>query len=174
MRHVFIYGPPGAGKLTVARRFADAYGFALLDNHLSFDVALRVFDFGTAEFNDLVERLRCVLFEATTAAGRDVVSTFVFGHPGDRGYVDQVATASEAAGADLCRVQLCPSPSVLEARVAASDRQNTNKIRDVETLNRVLADYDLYTPIDNDDLQIDNTSAAPDEVVATIAAHFGL
>ena len=49
-KHVLIYGPPGAGKLTVARSLADRYGVRVLDNHLTVDAALRLFNFGTPEF----------------------------------------------------------------------------------------------------------------------------
>ncbi|MBA2608364.1 MAG: hypothetical protein H0U92_05475 [Actinobacteria bacterium] len=45
-RHVVIYGPPAAGKLTVAREVSERYGYALLDNHVTFDFALRLFEFG--------------------------------------------------------------------------------------------------------------------------------
>ncbi len=35
MRLVFIYGPPGVGKLTVARELAALTGFKLFHNHLT-------------------------------------------------------------------------------------------------------------------------------------------
>src|SRR5436309_927470 len=84
--HVVVYGPPAAGKLTVAQVLAERYGFKLLDNHLTVDTALRLFDFGTDPFGRLVERLRLVLFDAAARAGVDIVSTFVFAHPVDRPY----------------------------------------------------------------------------------------
>lgn len=45
-RHVLLYGPPAAGKLTVARCLAAEYGLKLLDNTLTIEVALRLFEFG--------------------------------------------------------------------------------------------------------------------------------
>jgi len=48
-RHILIYGPPSAGKLTVATCLAERYDMKLLDNHLTLDVALRLFSFGTKD-----------------------------------------------------------------------------------------------------------------------------
>ncbi len=174
MRHVLLYGPPAAGKLTVAKLLAERYDMTLLDNHLTFDVALRVFTFGSREFNDLVESLRTVLLEATASAGRDTVSTFVFGHPIDRPYVERLRESASQCGLELHRVQLCPPTEILSQRVVAPSRLATNKIRDVETLHGLIAAHDLYTPIDETDLRIDNSTLTPDEVVNRIVQHIGL
>ena len=174
MRHVLLYGPPGAGKLSVAKVLAERYEMTLLDNHMTFDVAIRVFDFGTPEFYDLLDRLRTALFEATAAAGRDTVATLVFGHPGDRPYVDRLRATAARCGVELTCVQLCPPPSVLLERVRSASRLDTNKIRDPDTLRAVLAQHDLYTPIDDTDVRIDNSEIPPDGVAVEIAAHLGL
>lgn len=44
-RLIFLYGPPAAGKLTVAKALADAYDVRVVDNHVSLDPALRLFPF---------------------------------------------------------------------------------------------------------------------------------
>ena len=50
MNLVFIYGPPGVGKLSVARELARATGYKLFDNHVSIACAESVFEFGTKPF----------------------------------------------------------------------------------------------------------------------------
>lgn len=171
---MLIYGPPASGKLTVARALAERYDLTLLDNHLTFDVALRVFDFGTPQFNDLVERLRVTLLESMAAERRDSVATYVFSNAYDRPYVDRLAAHAARFGIDLQRVQLCPLPPTLEERVVAPSRATTQKIRDLETLRVVLKQHDLYTPIDEGDLRIDNSAMPPEEVAAQIAAQLQL
>lgn len=174
LRHVLIYGPPAAGKLTVARALADRFGMVLLDNHLTVDVALRVLDFGAPQFWELVESLRGLLFEAAAAAGKHSVSTLVYGHPDDRPYVARVEEMAARCGVELSCVQLRPPIDVLHQRVRSESRLATPKIHDEETLSSVLARHDLYTPIEQTDLSIDNSGVSPDEVVDRIAAHLKL
>jgi len=173
-QHVLIYGPPGAGKLTVARFLADGYSMRLLDNHLSVDAALRLFDFGTPEFADVVERIRVILLQAAARAGLDVVSTFVYAHLVDDDHLARLIAASERAGARVTLVQLSPSTEALKARVAASSRAGTSKITDPAVLGRIMVEFDLRTPARHDDLVIDNTSLPALAVAQLVANHVGL
>jgi DNA polymerase III delta prime subunit len=172
--HVILYGPPGAGKLTVARVLARRYGMRLLDNHLSVDPALRLFDFGTPEFGYVVERIRVALLDAAGRAGLDVVSTFVYAHVVDDDRLAALIAASADAGAHVTLVQLAPSTEALEDRVRASSRVGTTKIKDPGLLRRLLAEFDLRTPARPDDLLIDNTALTAEDAAEFIADHIGL
>jgi DNA polymerase III delta prime subunit len=172
--HVIIYGPPGAGKLTVARVLAERYGMRLLDNHLTVDPAVRLFDFGSPEFGDLVERLRVALLNAAARAGLDVVSTFVYAHVVDDDHLATLVSASADAGAHVTLVQLAPSTEALELRVQAASRVGTTKITDPELLRGLLTEFDLRTPAGSDDLVIDNTALAAHDAAQLIADHVGL
>jgi hypothetical protein len=170
-RHILVYGPPAAGKLTVARCLSSAYGLKLLDNTVTIEVALRLFAFATKPFVELVERLRFDLAAAAAGAGVDVVSTFVYGHPVDRPYIDRLTGVVEAEGGTMTFVQLVPPDDVLAARVTEASRAEMAKLRDVARLRTSLARYDLRTPIHAGDLSIDNSDIPPEHVAATIAAH---
>jgi DNA polymerase III delta prime subunit len=172
--HVIIYGPPGAGKLTVARALAERCGMRLLDNHLSVDPALRLFEFGTPEFGHLVERIRVALLEAAARAGLDVVSTFVYAHSIDDAHLATLIAASADGGADVTLVQLAPSTEELEIRVQAASRVGTTKITDPDVLRRLLREFDLRTPAHFDDLVIDNTILPAEQAAELIADHVGL
>lgn len=173
-RLVFLYGPPAAGKLTVARALADAYDMRVLDNHVSLDPALRLFEFGSPEVHELVTRLRVELIGAGARAGLDVVSTFVYGHPADREHVARILGAAEDAGALVTRVQLLPRREVLERRVLDESRNDTTKIGDVALLRRMFEQHDMETPIDPSDLSIDNSEISATAVAHLIAREAGL
>lgn len=57
MRLLFLYGPPAAGKLTIARELAAATGFRVFHNHVTVDALLSVFEFGSPPFIELRERI---------------------------------------------------------------------------------------------------------------------
>jgi hypothetical protein len=172
--HIIIYGPPGAGKLTLARALVERYGLRLLDNHLSVDPALRLFDFGTAEFADLVERIRVALLQAAARARLDVVSTFVYAHRIDDDHLARLIAASADGGARVTLVQLAPSTEALQARIQAASRVGTTKITDPDLLQRLLIQFELRTPAHADDLVIDNTTLHAEEAAELISDHVGL
>src|SRR5919112_4990933 len=83
MNLVFIYGPPGVGKLSVAKELARLTGYKLFDNHVSIRCAQSVFDFGTKPFWRIVGAVRDAVFEEAAANGVSLVTTFVYSHPED-------------------------------------------------------------------------------------------
>jgi hypothetical protein len=172
--HVILYGPPAAGKLTVARVLAERYGLRVLDNHLSVDPALRLFDFGTPEFGRLVEGIRVTLLRAAARARLDVVSTFVYAHLLDDAHLETLIATSEEGGAHVTLVQLTPAADALAARVGEPSRAGTTKITDPAVLRRLLIEFDLRTPARADDLVIDNTTLPAAAAAELIAEHVGL
>lgn len=173
-RHILIYGPPAAGKLTVATRLAELYGLKVVDNHASVDPALRLFHFGTQQFGGLVEEIRVALIRSAARAGLDIVSTLVYGHGEDEAHVAKLTSATTDSGGEVYFVQLRPSDEVLEQRVGSASRVPTSKVSDVPTLRRMLAAWDLHTPIHAEDLRIDNSNLPVETVCELIAEAFGL
>ena len=57
MIFLFLHGPPAVGKLTIAREVAEQTGFRLFHNHLTVDLVLSVYDFGTPGFIALREQI---------------------------------------------------------------------------------------------------------------------
>jgi hypothetical protein len=69
MRLVFLYGPPGVGKLTVGRELAALTGFKLFHNHLGVNAVRAVFPPGTEPWNRLVGQLWIAVLVEPPARG---------------------------------------------------------------------------------------------------------
>src|SRR5271156_4120318 len=69
MRLIFIYGMPAAGKLTVARELAAITGLRLFHNHLTVDLLLSTFEFGSPRFGSLREQIWLSVFEEACRSG---------------------------------------------------------------------------------------------------------
>ncbi len=171
---VFIYGPPAAGKLTVAKALAERTDYKVFDNHASIDFAAAFLTPYTKEHAELVHKIRLSVFEAAAASHVDLIFTFVYAHPVDDPYVQEFESSFESAGGRLCYVQLRPDRDELERRVTNESRRQKLTILDVETLRRVSEKWDVDTPFRDTDLSIDNTGVSADEVAQLIRKHYDL
>jgi hypothetical protein len=63
MKLIFLYGLPATGKLSVAQELAAMTGYKLFHNHLTVDLLLSVFDFGSPGFVALREEIWLSVFD---------------------------------------------------------------------------------------------------------------
>jgi hypothetical protein len=145
-----------------------------LDNHVSVDVALRLFDFRHPEFRALAEKIWLTLASAAAESNVNVVSTVVYMHPADQIRMETLNRVVTEHGGVFSAVRLQAPPQILESRAANTTRLGTNKITDPARLGRMLSTFDLYTPINEDDLTIDTSRIAAEDAARLIARHLGL
>jgi shikimate kinase len=53
MKLVILFGPPAVGKMTVGQELAKATGLKLFHYHVTIELVLNFFEFGTKEFSRL-------------------------------------------------------------------------------------------------------------------------
>jgi len=174
VRLVFLYGPPGVGKLTVATALATLIGYRLFHNHLTVNLVTALFPPDTAAWDGLAARIRLDVFAAAVRADVDLILTRA---PRDAG-PDEVARVSAMlapirdAGGQVLFVQLACASEELCARVGREERRAHGKLTDAAVL---LARYALEAPLPfAPHLRLDVTRLPPTEAAERIAAHFAL
>jgi hypothetical protein len=174
MKLVIVYGAPGVGKLTVARELGRLTGFKVFDNHASLDFVSTVFTFDSPPHRRLVKQFRLDVLEEAARQDVDVIFTFVYGHPDDYPYIEDICRAVESYGGDVCFVQLICEQTALEQRVQSPERAS-HKLATVEALRDLLAHNELFTPVPySETFLIDNTDLSPAEVATLVARRYEL
>jgi len=171
MKLLFLYGPPAVGKLTVARDVAARTGYRLFHNHLTVNLALAVFDFGTPGFIALREQIWFATFRRALAdhvAG--LIFTFNPENSVPQRFIDELFAEIAAGGGEVIPVELTAPKAVIEARLANSSRVENGKLTDL-ALYRRLRDAGVFnTPvIPLPRLRLDTGSLAPAATAARIA-----
>jgi chloramphenicol 3-O-phosphotransferase len=172
---LYLYGPPAAGKLTVAEKLHDLTGYRLFHNHLTVNAIRPIFEFGTRPFAEVIHRIRLDVFETATRNGISLVFTNNSAWPGPKArerfaeFSEKAVDLAEAAGGRVVFAWINAPLEVLEERVASQSRRDHEKLVDVQRLRELFGNLD-NRPLHEDDLRIDTSVTTPEDAARQIAA----
>jgi hypothetical protein len=175
---VYLYGPPAAGKLTIAERLRDLTGFRLFHNHLTVNALRQVFDFGSPPFVEMLHRVRLDVFATAMRAGVSLIFTnnSAWGGPGGRqrfeAFADEAAHVVATAGGVTLFVRVSAPIDVLESRLGNQSRRAHGKLVDVARLRELVAEMD-DPRADSGDLTVNTADVTADEAARDIAVAAG-
>ncbi len=177
MKLIFIYGPPAAGKLTVAQALAKLTSYKIFHNHLTVDLILSIFDWGTPSFSKFVKKYRLELIEAAARENiAGLIFTYVYARTrGDDVFIKSIVQRVEKYNGVVHFVQLrCDIPE-LQRRIRQPSRKKYMKKRTAAFLRKITQSYDLFSPVRYErNLYIDNTKLSAKSAARQIAEHYKL
>ena len=106
---VFLIGPAAVGKMTVGLELSRRTGLRLLHNHMTIDLVLPFFEFGSAPFQRLVTDFRRQIVEevaASTLPGLLFTYVWAFDHPEDAVTIEGYAKPFREQGLPVAFVEL--------------------------------------------------------------------
>jgi hypothetical protein len=183
---LFVVGPPAVGKMSVGQAITEHTGLRLFHNHISIELALRYFDYGTPAFRHIdggVRRL--VIGEVARSDLPGLVFTFVwaFDLPEDQAFLDQCAMPFRERGGRVLFLELETTQAErLKRNECLSRLAEKPSMRDLEASRRRLLELDAGYQLNSggkfdgrpDYLRIDNTLLTPTEVAERVIEHFDL
>jgi deoxyadenosine/deoxycytidine kinase len=171
-----LYGPPGVGKLTVARELAELTGYKVFHNHLTTDLVSPIFGFGGEVTARLLGRIRLEMIEAAARARLPgLIFTWVYAFGVDDAFVADMYRVVEPLGGRVLPILLTCDEDELMRRVTDRSRAEFGKLRDKTVLKELLETHNMTTPFtDHESLVMDVTHLPARETANHIVHHFGL
>lgn len=172
MKFVLISGAPAVGKYTVARELAQLTGYLLFHNHLTVDLVLSVYDFGTPGFVALREQIWfSVIRRALADRLPGLIFTFNPENSVPQRFIDELFAEVSASGADLVSVELVASEAEIERRLSSESRRKFKKLTELDLYQKLRAAGTFLTPVlPTVHMRIDTERTSPGDAAAQIAA----
>jgi len=123
-----IHGLAASGKYTIAKELAAITGWSLFHNHLTVDLLLSLFPFGSPEFVRHRERIWIDLMTDALAAGSSLIFTF---HPESSvapDFPDRLRAQVQARGGVIGFVEVACEETEIEKRIESKPRREFLKL----------------------------------------------
>lgn len=160
---IFLHGPAASGKLTIARELAALTGLALFHNHLTVDLVLSLFPFGSPAFIEQRERIWLELMSRAVTEGTSLIFTFNPERTVSGDFPQTLETRVRAAGGTVRFVEIACAEGEIEKRLGTEVRRDFKKLSSVDFYRQLKREgaFD-YPPIPSE-CRIDSTASPPHE-----------
>jgi hypothetical protein len=182
---VVIVGPPAVGKMAVGRELERRTGIPLLHNHMTIDLVLPFFEFGSEPFSRLVGGFRkSIINEVAASDHAGLIFTYVwaFDQISDLSSVEKLLEPFVSGGGRGVFVELY---APLEIRLERNDTPlrllekpskrdvaaSRARLIDIDTRHRMNSDGDF--PYE-DHLLVDTTKLSVEQTADLVIEHFSL
>ena len=185
MNFVVIFGPPAVGKMTVGYELAKLTGMKVFHNHMTIDLVLEFFPYGSEKFNTLVSEFRQRILEEVAASDLPgMIFTFVWAldEQGDREQVESYNEIFKKRGADVFFVELeADLDERLERNKSEFRLSKKSSKRDISRSEKNLLitenQYKMNTVGDffykENYVKVNNTDLSPEETAKRVVDAFG-
>jgi chloramphenicol 3-O-phosphotransferase len=171
MKLVFLHGAPAVGKLTVADELAKLTGFRLFHNHLTVDLVVALFPFGSEPFILLREQIWLAAFSEAARNGVSLIFTFNPERTVRESFIADAQAAVAEAGGQVIFVELTCSEAELERRMEEPSRREFGKLASVEQY-RELKDAGAFNfPKLPKGMSVDTTNQTPADSAKLISEY---
>ena len=174
-RIVLLFGPPASGKLTVGRELATQTRLPLFHNHLTVDLLLELFPFGSPSFCSLREKIWHEVLMETVQSGRSIIFTFTPEDTVSPGFVPALQKEVEAAGGRIEFVELQCTEAEIERRLVTIARTNFKKLQSLDLYREMREKGSFkYAGLPPPRAVIDTSRLSPVEAAQQILVQLGL
>ncbi len=128
MKLVFIYGPPGVGKLTVANELSKITKYPVFHNHIAIDLVKSVYGYGNRTAEDLIRAINLAAIKTMAMENSDLI--FTYSRPNDNAFIKEAVKSVEERGGKTLFVRLVCDKDVLQKRLSLRSYSEYTKISD--------------------------------------------
>jgi hypothetical protein len=176
MRLIFLWGLPASGKLTVANEVAALTGWKVFHNHLTVDLLLALFPFGSREFIELREKIWLSVFEAAAKnAASGLIFTFNPENTVRQAFINDTLSVVSRHGGSVLFVEVFCEESAIEKRLDTPDRRAFEKLISVVKFRELRGLGVFASPqMPDPQMRVDITRQSPYEAAVQIVEGLGL
>ncbi len=132
MELIFIYGPPGVGKLTVATELSGILGYFVFHNHIAIDLVKSIYGNSGARTQDMIKAVN--LAAIATAANLEKSMIFTYARPNDLDFIGRTIDIVESSGGRVIFVELRCNAGTLLKRISSRKGSSFSKITEKKEL----------------------------------------